>query len=100
MPQSKEVSRRYGADQLKVLFISGDQSHHDWQKAARSEKLMVDDSFLIVNFDHSELKRKLKLDSFPRYILFDSQGNLIDDNAPAPRTPELELLISKYLKSR
>ncbi len=100
MPQSKELARKYGPDQIKVLFISGDQSYNDWLKAARSEKLIIDDSFLIVNFDHSELKKKLKLNSFPRYVLIDRQGSLIDDHAPGPGTPELEQLISKYLKNK
>lgn len=97
LPDSKKLALDYQQQQLKILFISVDRNYNDWIKAVRLEKLDTYDSYIMTNFEESEIKRRFNIMSLPRYILIDKQGNIIDDHAPSPHTSELKQLIKKYL---
>lgn len=81
---------------VSFLYFSIDENINSWLKSkSKFESIMnIDNSFLIVNQAQSELVGKLKLNTIPRYVVFDNEGNLLDDDAPHPSSIGFE----KYLK--
>ncbi|MBW7941958.1 MAG: TlpA family protein disulfide reductase [Candidatus Kuenenia stuttgartiensis] len=97
LPNTKKLGQSYKPEQLSIIYISADQKYSAWQNAAKSEDINTGNSFIINDFKNSELNKKFKIGSLPRYLLFDRNGNVIDEHAPVPSSAELKKMIDKYL---
>ncbi|MBS1737271.1 MAG: TlpA family protein disulfide reductase [Bacteroidetes bacterium] len=97
LPNTKKLSQNYKAEQLSVIYISTDQKFSAWQNAAKSEHINTENSFIINDFENSELNKKFNIASLPRHLLIDKNGNIIDEHAPGPGSAELKKMIDRYL---
>lgn len=97
LPNTKKLFQHYKAEQLSVIYISTDQKFSAWQNAAKSENINTENSFIINDFENSELNKKFNIASLPRHLLIDKNGNIIDEHAPGPGSAELKKMIDKYL---
>ena len=52
-----------------------------------------EDNYIIANWKKSSLYKNYKIKTIPRYLLFDKNGKIIDDDAPRPSENELIKLI-------
>lgn len=82
----------------KRIVSNLDLNFESWMKANSKENLGEANSFYLMNTKASEFIQKLKLKSIPRYILFDKEGKLVNDNASGPikeacKTELLQLLL-------
>ncbi len=92
MKYSKNHIQTYKNKDLEVVFLSLDDNFDKWNKATeRLEISKLENSLKIVNPQLSTFMKEHKLYSIPRYMIFDKQGVLINDNAPHPS----DLTISK-----
>lgn len=55
------------------------------------------ESYLATNYENSQFIQEFGITTIPRYMIFDRNGMLIDDNAPGPHNPNLYDLISSLL---
>lgn len=97
LPNTKKLSQNYKPEQLSVIYFSTDQKLSAWQNAAKSEHINTENSFIINDFENSELNKKFNIASLPRYLLIDKNGNIIDEHAPGPGSAELKKMIDRYL---
>lgn len=98
LPFSKKLSAKYHDRDVEVLVLSIDKNYENWRKA--SAKLGLKDfknSFLIVNPESSSYLKALKIESIPRYLIYDKNGALKHSNAPDPRNPSLFQEIERLL---
>ncbi len=78
------------------LFISGDTDPEKWEIAEKKEGLV--NSFLATNYPTATFYQDLKLSSFPRYLIFDTSGQLITERAPGPNSDTFKEKINELLK--
>ena len=98
MPAAAKIRERFKNDNIVFFYISIDDNFSSWSKANIDEKLeQADGSFLLVNFNSSEFKRKYLVTTIPRYILIGKNGELVNINAPRPSNTELVKLIKRNL---
>lgn len=97
LPKTKELFKTFKKEQIAILYISADENYNAWLKATKSENINNGDSFIITDFKNSELNRQFKIESLPRRILIDKNGNIINDDAPGAADLELKKIIYKYL---
>ncbi|MCG2616747.1 TlpA family protein disulfide reductase [Terrimonas sp. NA20] len=96
MPDTRKLAQAY--DQLQVLYISIDERYSDWIKASRVERIdSPAHSFIIADFQRSEIKKKFKIQAIPRYVLIGKTGEVIAADSPHPGSLELKKLIGRYL---
>lgn len=69
-----------------------------WQTIIGSE--MNYENYLATNYKKSQFIQEFGITAIPRYMIFDRNGMLIDDNAPGPNNPNLYYLISSLLISK
>lgn len=95
-PSEKKLMEKH--PEMAFIFFSIDDESKDWQKAMDSypDMLNKNNSFLLTRNDHLEMIDKLKLNTIPRYLLFDKQGKVITVDAPRPSSNDIEILINDY----
>lgn len=99
--KSFEYSVPLRAGQLKdfvVIYLAWNDNEDSWRLASKEESIdQYKHNFIIQNSKSSAFLRELNLESIPRYILYDKNGNLITKRAPSPDSiSEIKSLISNF----
>jgi len=83
---------------MAFIFFSIDSESKEWKKATDNypDMLNKNNSFLLTRKEHLEMIDKLKLNTIPRYLLFDKEGKVITVDAPRPSSNDIENLINYY----
>lgn len=93
MPTSRALAERYD-NKVSFIYLSIDNDTEPWLQSIkrlrieRSQNFLLSDGIFIIN------GKKYPIKSIPRYMLIDSDGNLIDDNAPRPNSKEIQAIFS------
>ena len=99
MPTSIQLMNKYKDSNITFVYFSIDKSKDQWLKASRQDGILhYEHNYLILNHEMSNLKKELKIKTIPRYLIFDKNGALIHQNAPAPNTKNIKELFDKYLE--
>ncbi|MEP5338175.1 MAG: TlpA disulfide reductase family protein [Algibacter sp.] len=99
MPDSKKLKEEYINKEVVFIYISIDKDFHKWKKASKEEDLLLyNNNFLAVNYPSANFYEEIKLQTIPRYLLFDKKGKLVHQNAPGPEGEGIKKLFNKYLK--
>ena len=94
MPFLKELKQKFNENQLKLIEISIDNDYSAWVRASKLENLSKEeDNYIISNWKKSSLYKNYKIETIPRYLIFDKNGKIINDDAPRPSESALEDLI-------
>lgn len=101
MEDSKNLRLSYLNKDIEFIYISIDGNFETWKQASNDEGLSTyNNSFLSVNFSNSDYFKNLKINSIPRYLLYDFNGNLEWIQAPGPGSIELKTKINELLKKK
>ncbi|MEC5146810.1 TlpA disulfide reductase family protein [Chitinophaga sp. 212800010-3] len=97
---SAALQQEFKGTGVAFLFLSLDSDAVAWSRAMSDYSFMTAlNSFLITNNYQSPFARKYRIQGIPRYLIFGSDGRLIDENAPRPSDPKLKELLRKLAKS-
>ncbi|WP_405378202.1 TlpA family protein disulfide reductase [Nonlabens sp. Asnod3-A02] len=96
MPYSEKLQEKYKGKDVTFIFISTDQDPGKWERAAKQFNL-TENSFLARNYPKAKLFQDNNVSSIPRYMLFDKNGRMVDDNARRPAEKDLETTIDGFL---
>ncbi|HEY4323840.1 MAG TPA: TlpA disulfide reductase family protein [Mucilaginibacter sp.] len=97
IPLSYNLEKSFSAQKIVFVYISIDDSPANWQKAASDEHIDSNRSYFLVNQKASDLKKRFKIKAIPRYMLINSDGVLVDVNAPYPNNLQIKKLLSEYM---
>lgn len=82
---------------IKFVFISIDKSIVSWQNSEKkfNNFMRNENSFLTTDIKENNLAKELKISTIPRYVLIDSEGNIVNSNAPRPSEERLKIEFDK-----
>jgi thiol-disulfide isomerase/thioredoxin len=98
IPFSKKLSKLYANKPLTIVYVSTDNVKTSW--LAANTLLKLSPSFLMVGNINAKLFKELKINTIPRYVLFDKNGDIISRDAPRPSDNRLQQLIDKHIGDR
>jgi thiol-disulfide isomerase/thioredoxin len=99
MPAAQQLREAYKDKDVNFVYISLDEDSDDWMSANTKFALPAGHSFLIPNASQSSIPAQFAVNSIPRYMLIDSTGNVVNDNAPRPsETDAIRVSLDKMLK--
>ena len=86
----KQVEQKYHGKNIEFVSISVDQKkdYEKWKSYVTSEGLVGTQLFADKAFN-SKFIRDYEINSIPRFILIDTEGNIISANAPRPSNSKL-----------
>lgn len=100
MPYSKKLEEEYGKKGIQFIYVSTDENLSAWKNASHQVGLTIRNSYFLINGSNSTLLKKFKITMIPRYIIMDSKGQFINQNAPRPSDPKLKYLFDEILKTK
>ncbi|MDO4783211.1 MAG: TlpA disulfide reductase family protein [Capnocytophaga felis] len=96
IPKLQELENEYHGKDIVFVSISIDQDKQKWTNYQTANKLtgvqLHSDMSVTDNFANL-----YDIQSIPRFILIDKEGNIIDANAPRPSASSIKELINKHL---
>ncbi len=93
MRELNEASKRFSPDSVQLLYLCGDGSLLNWRRVARSEQWR---GVHLGAGEERDFINALNIYIYPRYILVDRDGMIIDNMAPAPGSEEFEEMVQQY----
>jgi thiol-disulfide isomerase/thioredoxin len=97
MPDSKKLEAEFGPKGVVFIYLSMDQNLTDWKKGIQ-EIGLKENNYDIQNSKSSKMLQELWVETIPRYLLINKQGNLVHKDAPRPMaTAEIKKLFNQYL---
>jgi|TARA_B110000261_G_C13089397_1_gene359306 thiol-disulfide isomerase/thioredoxin len=98
MPASKNtLNELHGKEKVAFIYLSIDKDNEAWRNASRVEGIeSYKHSYLILNPDESKFMHDLKVNEIPRYMIFDTNGKLVEGSAPGPTSKKIKETILKY----
>ncbi len=90
IPFLKELEKDYHGKNIEFISISVDkpQAYDKWRKMVEEEALTGVQLYADNNFE-SEFIRAYGINSIPRFILIDPDGNIVNANAKRPSNPTI-----------
>ncbi len=99
IPSLKSIEEKYHGKNIAFVSISVDaeKDHDKWKtfvtdKALGGIQLYADKSW------NSEFTQAFGINSIPRFIIIDPNGNVLDADAARPSNPKLQVQLDKLLK--
>lgn len=84
-------------DPSKFTIISIDKKSEAWEKTSKVDGIDRNEhNYLIENWENTSLHKNFEIHAIPRYLLFDKNGIIVDDDAPKPSSKELKNLLDKH----
>ncbi len=91
-PYSKQLHEKLSDKQKKQIafvYVSIDATPEAWKGAVQQMQLTNGVNLLSQGNWQSEVVKYFKINSIPRYMIFDKKGNLADSNAKRPADPAM-----------
>lgn len=98
MPTSTQLLNEfYGKEKIVFVYLSIDKNNDAWRKASQVEDIeSYQHNYLILNHEQSDFMNELRVNAIPRYLIFDTDGNLVESNAPGPTSINIKETLLKY----
>lgn len=100
MPASEEKRALFSEKGVKFIYLSMDRDKQKWKTASLSHHLETyEHSYLLTNPEEQQFIKDLKIDFIPRYVILNSEGKVIEGNAPGPEGERLTEVLDQYLNN-
>ena len=97
MPYSIRLQKYFKDKDVVFVYFSSDRNHEAWEKTIKAMQI-TGEHYLFNKKVYSQRNRIAQVKYIPRYMLFDKNGNIVDDNAPRPSNPNIKTEIKKLLE--
>ena len=96
IPALKEVEKEYHGKNIEFVSISIDdkKDHEKWKKMVADKELKGIQLFADNNWE-SDFVKKYAIDGIPRFILIDTEGKIVNADAPRPSDAKLKELLKE-----
>ena len=99
LPDLEKLKTSYKNKSVIFLQVSIDDNIFLWKKAHSKYKCIDSLSFVITNRNTSQFIDKYKLQTIPRYMIINKNGEISENDAPKPNDIKATLLLNKFLKN-
>lgn len=99
IPHMKKMEEDYHGKNIVFVSLSLDKpkDNQKWKDFVKKEQLKGIQIMADKDFD-SDVAKNYDVNAIPRFLLFDTKGNIINSNALRPSNPELREQLDKLLK--
>ena len=93
IPSLQKLEKDYHDKNITFMSISVDQNKEAWEKMVLEKEL----GGIQLWADSRDISENYAIMGIPRFMLFDSNGNVISTNAPRPSSDEIRELLDSHL---
>ncbi len=98
IPSLKKLENKFHGKDIVFVSISMDKPkvHGKWKEFVKKEGLTGVQLFATDAFN-TQVAKEYKINSIPRFMLFDKEGKVVENNAMRPSNPEIEMQLKSLL---
>ncbi|MCE7994241.1 MAG: TlpA family protein disulfide reductase [Roseivirga sp.] len=96
MPHSKQLQTDMNDRDIVYLYLSSDRKASPWKRAMDKHELNMGLHYRLANASTSKGLEDMKIMFIPRYMIYDRQGMLVNEDAPRPS--EVDLLKQEFAR--
>jgi hypothetical protein len=82
---------------LLILNSFLDKQIFSWRETMNRISMPKNNTYLLLNASKTSFYKQYNINEIPRYLLFDKQGKIINDNTAAPGETALTTLLDKLI---
>lgn len=97
MPYSKELQKQLINQEVVFVYLALNDKEKAWKEASQKYRLS-ENNYLILNSRSSRFISQTNLNAIPRYMIYDQNGQLINQDAPGPEQKEALEILNSYLE--
>lgn len=97
-PASHQLNEKIRDQKIVMMYLSVDTDFNSWNKAREKHKVNTKYSFILADPAKNELVKKIALGPIPRYMIIDTNGNIVRMDAARPSDPETSNTLLEVLK--
>ncbi len=97
-PEVDKLENKFENQDFTVVRISIDDNFKKWKNASKMYGLS-NDNYLLKDWRSTALHESLGLNTIPRYVLLNKDGEIVTKSAPHPADDQLEVLIDQLLQA-
>lgn len=99
MRYAEKLRNTFKNKNIVYIYLSIDKSKSAWIKASIEENLnKTQNNYIVTNTDSSKFMKSIKLESIPRYLIYDRYGTLVYKDAPSPSSKALPDILMSYIE--
>ncbi len=96
IPLTMELQNKYKNQAFEVVYVNVDDNYGSFETTAK--KLGLNKNLIYLNKDQStEVRKQLKINGIPHYVLLDKKGDVIAMDAPEPNSFAIEKTLDELL---
>lgn len=98
MPASLTLLEEYSEKGVEFVYIANNDTEDKWREALTQTGLnRMEHVYLVLNPRDNTWTRTLKVNTIPRYMIYDTAGTLVNANAPRPSSSGIGPELERYL---
>ncbi len=97
LSESTKLHKELNSKDVVFIYLAIWDKERSWKTACKKENLYKN-SFRVINAKTSTFIEKMKINSIPRYMLYDKSGKLYQKDAPRPNTKEIRSILKRLMK--
>lgn len=98
MPDAANLRKQFKGKDVVFVYLSCDKEENLWKNAIRKNNIQGA-NFMMVNSRVAPIIDQLKIYEYPRYMIYNKRGKLVEDRASGPSYPEASRQLLKYLNN-
>ena len=99
MAFATKLRNEYVNKNIVFIYLALNEQKKLWKDAIPQLGLNTNCyNYFIINPKNASIIKDLKVKTIPRYMVFNKQGELINQNAPSPESKEIKVLLNKYIE--
>lgn len=88
----------YSEKGVEFVYIANNDTEDKWREALTQTGLnRMEHVYLVLNPRDNTWTRTLKVNTIPRYMIYDTAGTLVNANAPRPSSSGIGPELERYL---
>lgn len=98
MPDAAALRAEFEDKDVVFLYLSYDKHEQVWKDAIRSNNI-EGENFMMVNSRVAPIVKELSIYEYPRYMIYDRHGKLVEQRASGPSFDQAKVQLLKYLNN-
>lgn len=99
LPKSANLRSELRDKEIVFIYLSIDKTAKPWQVASINEQLHnYVENYIVANYELADFVKRHKINTIPRYMIFNKTGELTYANAPGVENRDLKPLLIKLSK--
>lgn len=99
MPFAAKLRKEYGGRKVVFVYLAFNDNESQWLKAMASLTKSGNASYYLVrNSKTAKMVRDLRIQTIPRYLIYNRLGKLVEPKAPGPEGGAIRVKLDRLLK--